>query len=55
MIFAFWLAVVAAASCAGWGLRSATRADENWAAVYLFFVCSTAAMILALLIWNEPR
>jgi hypothetical protein len=54
VIVAFWLAVAGAVACAGWGLGSAMRADENEAALYLFFLCSTAALILALLLWNHP-
>jgi len=54
VIVAFALCTTGALGCLVWSGRSAWRAEVNWAALYLFFVCSTAAMILALLLWNHP-
>lgn len=52
MIVAFVLCAAGAVGSLVWGGVSAWQAEENWAALYLFFLLAAAAMILALLLWN---
>ena len=50
----FWLFSAGAAACLYWGGKSSWRGQENFASVYLFFLCAAFALILGLLIWNHP-